>query len=236
MLKTVRILGLLLGAVFVLSATFASMASAGETLLADWLIKAAQVPVGTEPATVTEGEFTVEDNKVPIIGKSALLCSLILDGTITSENGLAWVLKVLSLAGVEIKELEGTGMLCSAVTGCEAASESSPIEVWPLGLPWHLEAILKAGTPEDFLIIILAWGIHMLCLILATNQEDECLGENQSFLVENDAGGFILAEAGATLEPLATCSKGGANSGVNALDIMTNIKLVSGESLALSSE
>jgi hypothetical protein len=236
MLKTVRILGLLLGAVFVLSATLASMASAEETLLADWLIKAAQVPVGTEPATVAEGELTLEDSKVPIIGKVAVLCSGILDGTVTSENGLAWVLKVLSLTSVEIKELEGTGLLCTAVSGCEAASESSPIEVWPLGLPWHLEAILKAGTPEDFLIIVLAAGYQVLCLILATNQVDECLGENQSFLVENDAGGFVLAEAGATLEPFATCSRGGAASGVNSADVMSNIKLVSGEALSLSSE
>jgi hypothetical protein len=235
MLKTVRMLGLLLGAVFALSATFASMASAEETLLAEWLINAGNV-VG-EPEVKTEVEISLEDNKVPIVGKTSLLCSFIADGTITNEDGLAWVLKVLTLGGVEVSEnLVGTGLLCSSVTGCEAASEASPIEIWPLDLPWHLEVILKEGTPEDFLLIVLESGYDYLCLILGTNQVDECLGENQSVLVENDAGGFLLIESGALLTPNASCTRGGAGSGVNTFDVMANTVLVNGGSLQLSSE
>ncbi|HEY3970080.1 MAG TPA: hypothetical protein VGL79_01665, partial [Solirubrobacteraceae bacterium] len=138
-MKKLYFIGLALLAVFAFSSVLVASASAETTLLAEWLFNGAAV-TGTL-ATEISGEILLEDNKAPIIGKSDVSCSGILDGWVDA-NGLDIVSEVLTLTTKLPVTLAGAGLLCSAGSGCEAATEVSPIEVWPVGLPWPTLLVL----------------------------------------------------------------------------------------------
>jgi hypothetical protein len=228
-MKRIQIIGLALVAVFAFSAMLAVSASAETTLLVEWLAKGAEVT--TNMATETKGKILLEDSKVPLIGKVAVECEGILDGTV-GANGADSITKLLTTGGVEIGELTGTGLKCEKETACEAAS-ASPVEVWPLNLPWAtLAFLMENGT---FLDLILGSTYHVKCLVLGINAEDECTAAETSLPLENGAT-FVLTASGSTAEPLASCTQGGANSGVNTTIGESKITLNSGEALQVVSE
>jgi hypothetical protein len=226
--------GVVLVAVFAFSSVMVASASAETTLLAEWLFNGAAV-TGTL-AVETAGEIKLEDTKVPIIGKVALNCSGILDGWVDA-NGLGFISEVLTLAKVLIAtKLVGTGMLCTSSTGCEAASEASPIEFWPTTAGWEtLLILMENGT---FLDIIHGSGYEVLCLILGAMVEDEC-NATETGLLEQNGTAPVGAESpvGSISEPLATCKEGGAGSGVNEIvkEAAKTIPVGGGE-LTVSSE
>jgi hypothetical protein len=233
MIRKSYVVGLALVAVFAFSSVMVASASAETTLLAEWLLNGAAV-TGTT-AVETAGEVKVEDNKVPIIGKVAIDCSFIADGWVDA-NGLDFISELLTLGKVKVTaKLVGTGMLCSSATGCEAASEGSPIEVWPATEGWEtLLVLMENGT---FLDIIHGSGYEVLCLILGAMVEDECNATEAGILEQNGTapnGAEIPAHS--IGEPLATCKEGGAASGVNeTLTVAKTIPTGGGE-LTVSSE
>jgi hypothetical protein len=196
-------------------------ASAEVTLLAEWLKNG--TPVTTELAVETSGEILLADTNTPF-GSAALLCSGIFVGTV-GPNGADLITKVLSLAGVEITELVGSGLACSGETLCSSG------EVWILGLPWDTLLILMEDG--SFLDLILGAIYHSLCSAVFSF-EDECTAAETGFKVENGVSD-VLSSTLEAASPNATCTQGGAGSGVNQSEGSLT-SLVNGETLQVSSE
>lgn len=187
----------------------------------------------TEPlASETVGTIILRDDDTPA-GSAAVLCSGILDGTV-GPGGEDSITVLLDLAKKEIT-LAGPGLLCERVETCAAASEASPIEVWALKLPWHTELFLMENG--EILDLIVGAEYELLCLVVGLMVEDKCASADSGVLVINDPlTGDAESPAGAELLHPATCSLGGAESGLEFIDELSEINLVSGELLSVSSE
>jgi hypothetical protein len=151
-------------------------------------------------------------------------------------NGLALFSEVLTLGKVKVTaKLVGTGLLCTSASGCEAATEASPIEVWPSTEGW--EAFVWLMENGTFLYVIHNSGYEVLCLTLGAMVEDECNATETGFLEQNGTapnGAEIPAKSIA--EPLATCKEGGAGSGINETLTVAKTIPVGGGELTVSSE
>ena len=210
-------------------AGLATTASAETTLLAEWLLNGNAVS-GTVPTKV-EGEVLLEDKTF----KVAITCSGILDGWV-GENGLGFVSEVLTLGGVRVSAgLSGAGLLCGSASGCEKATEASPIEVWPSTAGW--ESLLILMENGVFLELVFGSGYEVLCLILGLMIEDECNASETGVLVENGTAPVgALTPAKSVAEPLATCKEGGANSAVKESITEAQVIPTGGGELTVSSE
>jgi hypothetical protein len=224
-------------AILVVSGSIASTASAETTLLAEWLFNGAAV-TGTKAIEVS-GEVLLEDNKAPIVGKVDITCSAILDGWVDS-NGLGLISEELTLEKVKVGGLGGIGLLCTAISGCEKATEASPIEDWPIGLPAPGLLFLKENgtfslTANNAGTII--GGGEVLCLILGGVVEDTCSATIAEGRVENGTAPVgVLTPANSPASPNASCSLGGAGSGVAETVTEARIISTSGGELTVSSE
>ena len=165
-----------------------------------------------------EGTLLLEDNKVPIIGSSDILCSGLFEGTVNGANGEDQITMLWSL-GTSQKLVEpglaGEALLCTASKGCE--SSATDIEVWPSELP--LNTLLFLEEPNLFLVLVFspgageAVGYEVKCLVLGTVQEDVCNepANNAEVEINNVAGGVeTLGKA----EPNGKCAEGGEASGI----------------------
>lgn len=229
MMKRVQIAGFALVAVFALIMMLASSAFAEVTLLAEWLENGSAIvsAVGTK----TSGEILIEDDKVPLVGKVAITCSGVLVGNVGS-NGKGEVTEVLNLAEEKIgTNLSGTALLCKTETECE--SSATDIEVWPVTLPWSTEVFLMENG--EYLDLIKGSGYEVKCLIAGITVEDKCEASDTDLHVENGSKG-VETPADTIAEPLATCSEGGTESGVDETVTVAEPKLTSGEELTVSSE
>src|ERR1700684_4036483 len=137
-MKKLNILGVVLVAVFAMSMVVVATASAVEFLLALWLVGGVNVTANL--ATDSEGELLLEDTKT-LLGKVAVLCSGILDGTVGPESKDE-VTKLLSLGTLHIEistvVLVEQGLLCTDQSGGFCPE---PL-VWAEKLPWDTEAEL----------------------------------------------------------------------------------------------
>jgi hypothetical protein len=208
-------------ALFAFGAFMAASASAVTFLLAEWLVGGATVTTELNDS-ITE-ELLLEDNKVPIIGSAAVLCSGSFDGWV-GPNSLDWISEVLSLNGEAIAtKLTGLSLDCVAQKGCET---NTTVLVWPLGLPWTTEVELMVDGTETFFVDLIkssvagekvGWEIEN-CLVLGSAMVDECSAETAvARLVLNGAtllGVFTKTFTELAENPLANCEKGGAGSGV----------------------
>jgi Trypsin len=205
------------------------------TLSAEWLANGSAI--ATALASETSTEFLLEDNKT-LTGKSAVLCNGILDGTV-SPSGEALVEKLLNLAKEEIVLLglallgTGAGSDCVAVSGCAEGTATSPIEVWAEKLSWP--ALLLKMENGAIAELFEGEGFEVLCLVLSLNVEDLCEASDFEFTVLNDptTGDAEIPARQAGL-PLATCTLGGAETGVIETDAIASITLTSGELLTAS--
>jgi RHS repeat-associated protein len=235
------LIGVTLTAVFAVGALVVVPASAVTFLLAEWLVNGAAVTA--ELSAETTGALLLEDSKAPVVGKTAVLCSGILMGWV-GPNSLDWVSEMLTLAGVAVSTtpLTGTALECTAQTGCETSTK--PL-VWIVGLGWETEAeLMEDGTETFFVDLFLphsgggnpGWEISE-CLVFGVSQSDECTAVEvvSEFVL---SGSESLAKfsnvftelAGAKL---ATCTQGGAESGV--IEGEGAITLKEGGELSLSS-
>lgn len=235
-------------AVFALSAIVSASAFAEETLLAEWLVKGAAIPAGTTFNTETKGAIELRDTKT-FAGSAAVLCTATADGTV-GPNGEDEVTAILNANGEPVAALPGLALLgtdalsgegseCLDVSVCALGSTTSPIEVWPIGLPW-LSLLFLDQVLNKFLELL--WspsgtiGYQLLCLVLGLNTEDTCTAPANDFEFEvaNDPeNAAILA---GTKTNLALCTQSGEETGENTADALTEIKLTNLELLSVSSE
>jgi hypothetical protein len=222
-MKKLQALVLTLFAVSAFTAAIVSMASAAETLLALWLANGATFEGNL--AVNAEGELLMEDEKVPILGKVAIVCSGLFEGTVNGENGGGELTMLWTLGTSQIliePKLVGSGLLCVSQTGCESSTD---LEIWPIESP--LLTLLFLEEPGLFLVLVFsdgagqAVGYEVKCLVLGAVDEDECKAPNNDFEFEvlNIVGGV---EAMERAEPNGTCSGGGVASG-NIFSIAGNI-------------
>jgi hypothetical protein len=241
MTKKLQAVMLALVAAFVFSALLAEVASAETTLLAEWLANGAEIT--TNLNSQTSGSLLLEDTST-IAGSSAVKCSAILDGTI-GANGADEITKVLNLKGEEIGALgglallgEGAGTDCQTVTGCAEGSAASPIEVWPVGLPWKTELFLMENGEFLDLVSATEVGYEILCLIFSLNAEDKCTATDGEVLIQNDpVTGDADTPVNSVVTPNAFCTQSSnKQTGVNeTTEVASTMTLESGELLTVSS-
>jgi hypothetical protein len=232
MKKIQKVLWALL-AVSAFGALIASSAFGETTLLAEWLANGAEIT--TNLATTTTGALLLEDTET-IAGKAAVLCEGIFIGSV-GANGKDETTEVQNLAKEKIGALGGLALKCVAETACAAATEASPIEVWPIGLPWKTELFLmENGTFLDLVSGATTIGYELLCLVLGINTEDTCTATDGEVEVVNDTDtGDAAIPAAALVSPRFNCTQSGKASGVNESDALASILLESGELLTVSS-
>jgi len=220
-MRKIQVVSLALVAVFALSALTAASASAVTTLLALWLVGG--IEVTSELLVEINGSLLLEDNKVPVIGKAAVLCSGTFDGWI-GPNSLDWVSEVLNTAEEPISntKLVGLALECTAQTGCET---NTVVLVWPVGLPYETEVELIEPTSGPLFAVlffptqgtVLGYEISN-CLVLSIAMEDECTSEKAAAelkLVGTKLFG-VFSEASTLLagEKLALCTQSKAETGI----------------------
>jgi len=201
-MKKHHILGLALLAVFAFSAILAVSASAAETLLAEWLVNGAVITALT--STETTGKLLLEDEKVPIAGKVAVVCEGILDGSV-GPNGEDEITEVLTLAGVLVTKEKP--LSCPSQTACEG-----PGSVFPVGLPWHTLLILEeVGLFKDIVRQATA-GYEVTCKVFGISSTDKCTAlENSGGKVSNTGTDVVLTPE--AILPNGNCSLGGNGAG-----------------------
>ncbi|MGA9283822.1 MAG: hypothetical protein WBV85_00095 [Solirubrobacteraceae bacterium] len=222
-MKKVQTVVLALFAVFAFGAVLASTASAEVTLAALW--QKAGINVAGSLVTTASGEISLEDQ-----GPAAdILCSVTLVGNVNTA-GKGEIIEVLGLTGTKIT-LAGT-RLSIAAGDCENVKTcGAPAEVAFEGLPWETQLFLtEAG---GFMNRIFkkgggTFGYWVLCTVVM-DIEDECTATAGTIPIENNLD--AESPAGATVEPLVTCTVGGAGKGKIVLDTLTEIKLGNGELL-----
>jgi hypothetical protein len=235
---------LALVAVYAFGAVIASSASAEITLLAEWLVDSAAIPAGTRLATERAESFLTEDTET-IAGVASVLCSFIEIGNV-GPNGVDETTEILNAGHEKISVLGALALLCSTEQTCAAATEASPIEVWPVGLPWLSRLFLmENGEILDLVTTevanaagLLAVGYELLCLVLGLNTEDTCVSDDFEIGIVNDADTLDASIlSGAETTPFAECSQSlNKLTAHNVADELTPILLVNGKLLTVSSE
>jgi hypothetical protein len=250
-----RRLHLLVFAVFAVSAfgaVLVASASAEETLLAEWLVGTGH-EITTNFQSETNGTFLLEDTKT-LLGAAAVTCKVVLDGEV-GPDGEDAVTEGLNAAGTATgTPLSGTawignganngvGSECRTELLCSEGTSASPIEVWPLGLPWSTLLFLMEPSKEilDLIYSLGAAGTEvgyeLLCLIAGLNTVDECKALDFEILVQNNATtGDAETPAGTRVTPNGTCTQSGEASGVIETVGALLITLVNKELLSVSSE
>lgn len=210
-------------AVFAFGAILASSASAETTLAAVW--QKGGVNVAGALATTASGEIALEDT-----GAGAdILCSGILVGTVNAA-GAGTITEVQNLKGEAITL---AGKLLSIANGdcVNVKTCGAPAEVAPENLPWTTQLYLtEAGTFRNRITKTGGgeFGYWVLCTVLI-DIEDECTATEGSLPIENNLDAETPALA--IVEPLAKCKVGGAGTGKNQVDALTEIKLTNTELL-----
>jgi hypothetical protein len=234
---------LALFAVSALGAIVAASASAETVLLpGEWLANGAAIAAALP--TETAGELLLEDTGAP--GSPAVLCSGIFLGTVNA-GGLDTTTELLNLAkeAISLTPLTGLALIgndlpgqdCETELVCALGTDESPIEVWPVGLPWTTELfVMENGELLDLVTKTGGgtFGYELLCLILGLNVVDECTATDGEVKIVNDPEGAdaaILAKE--TVTPNALCTVSNAETGVDETDELIEIKLTSGELLTV---
>jgi hypothetical protein len=238
-MRKIQLLGVGLLALFAFGVLTAASASAA-FLLAEWLVGGVAVTV--ELATTSTGELLLEDNKVPLIGKAAVLCSGLFDGWV-GPNSLDHISEVLTLGLVAVSNtpLVGESITCTAQAGCE--TNTAPL-VWPIGFPADTEVELLEQAAGTFFINLItpaggALGYEITnCLVLGAAMEDQCTSPQGAAELTLEGttllGKFSQAITELAGLELATCTQGGVKSGV--VEGEGSIVLNAGGELTASSE
>jgi hypothetical protein len=251
-----RRLHLLVLAVFAVSAfgaVLVASASAEETLLAEWLLGGSSTIVESL-ASETKSTLLFEDTKT-LLGASAIECTATLAGTV-GPDGEGTYTAALNAAGTATgTPLSGTALIsngaasgvgseCKTETLCAAGTSASPIEVWPVGLPWSTLLFLMEPSKE-ILQLFYSLGIagaevgyELLCLVAGINTVDECKGlDFEVLIINNGTTGSAETPSKTKATPNATCTQSGEATGVNETVTAAVTKLTgSTEILSVSSE
>jgi hypothetical protein len=239
-MKKLQLVLMSLLAVFAFGVLSAEVASAATFLLALWLVKGAEVTAAL--SVQSEGELLLEDTKGGLfLEAAAVLCSGILDGTVNPAS-LDVISELLTLSGTAVSTtpLSGGGLTCTNEANCP-----EPDKVWAVNLPWNTEVELVEDTGGPFfadLILPHSGGGNPGWEVECFGISDECLAaEGAAQLTLSGStllGSFTEAFRELVGAPRATCTRGGASSGIVISDEPFGaIKLVgSTEELSASSE
>lgn len=220
-MKKIHILGVALVATLAFGAIAVSSAIAAE-----WLLDGN--PVESTTATTSEGEVTLDNQKVILIGHVEVKCSGILDGNV-GLGGVDEITKVLSLiTKLEITELGGeTGLECVNVLNCP-----EPL-VFPDNLPWRsllLSTTLDALETEGGGVEVQP-GWSVICM--GNGTEGLCSGKAVLDLTDVTEG--VQAEFNLEEEEKektgGKCTQGGEDAGFVA---GTGVIEVEGKTLSVS--
>ena len=233
-MRKLQVVVLTLVAMGTIAVLFAGAASAETTLVALWLVNGATITANLASEIVIE--VLSEDTKVPLVGDAAFICSGILVGTSGAE-GKGSITSVLNLA----KELIGTPLSGLTLSCANELNCGTPIEVWPVGLPWGTQLFLMAGTTgEPILELITGSGYEIVCTELGVKVTDECKATDTEVLVQNNSvTGNAEIPSKSRMEPLALCTQSGEETGINETEGIAPIELANkGEEglLSVSSE
>lgn len=185
-------MGVALLALFAFSLVAASLASALTFLLAEWLDNG--TTISTPLLVDHEGEITLINLDGGNIGvKVEILCSLILDGTVSSATNPSEdsITSLLNLEGEEISgvPLEGLELECVDSANC-----TEPL-VWAEELPWKTELeLMEDGTEVFFADFLLKGAFEAECLIAGISVEELCTTPELAIQLTNQPGGPIDEE------------------------------------------
>ena len=183
----------------------------------------------------------IEDTKT-IVGAVTVLCTVVTNGSV-GANGEAETTVILNAKGETVTSglgglsllgtgaTSGEGSECRTVKTCAEGTAASPIELTPLGLPWHA-LLFQHETTGTFLLLSFSegeLGYELLCLILGIDAEDKCTSSAKDFEIEVlNAEEDAAIPASAQTSPLALCSQSGEESGHYTLDELAFILPLSG--------
>lgn len=224
-MKKIHAIVLLLFGVLVLGAITAASSFAEEETTAQWLANNAAIPAAR--ASTTSIELLIEET-IPLIGKAAVLCGMLLDGTV-GPGMEGSITSVLNLSGEAISELAtGLGLVCEAKETCAAGPD---VEFRPKNLPWDtlVDLMMPAGT----FLNILHPAFKVTCLIGGGAEEDSCEGLTSAELKNVAAGVETIFSAGVGTEKLE-CDLGGENTGTIISEGTPLTTLNNGEPLTVS--
>jgi len=203
-MKRIQVLGLALVAVVAVSAFVASAASAVTFLLAEWLINGAALTGAL--AVEQTGELNLINTNAAGLGvRVEILCSGILDGTITT-NGGGEITELLNLAkeAINLTPLTELGLItCTNTKNC-----TEPL-VWAEELPWKTELQLMEDTESFFVDLIANGRYYAECLILGVSAAELCEAATTAVKITNIAEGLDAEFSDAFQElaelPLGIC-------------------------------
>jgi hypothetical protein len=230
-MKKLHLIGATLVAVFAVFAFAAASASAVTFLLAEWLVSG--LPVTAELSVEGTGELELSET---ILGLTvAVLCSGVLDGTITTD-GRGKVSELLSLTGtaISLTGLSGTGLACTGDSNCGATAEA-----WAVDLPWAAELVLmEEGTEVFFAGLGLSSGAgapgwEILC---ANGTSDTCTATEGVVNATNE-GNNVDGTTSEAFTELAGLKLGNCLTAGNEKAILAGLgtlSLVGGATLAVS--
>jgi hypothetical protein len=233
-MRKIHLLVFAVFAMFAFSVAIAATASAAPTfLLAEWLIGGNPIPTGTTAPSLVEGELTLTDLKVPILGEVSILCSGSLVGVL-KPNGEDQTTTVFNLGETEqisSSPLVGKGLACTNIKNCAFGSP----QVYPVHLPWNtlLELLEETGVTNPLYVDLIlnggtgnpGWEVE------CPFGTDECTASAGVVEVKNNATSndvdtqFTEAIRELAEAPLATCTQSGEASGhvvSDALALLTS--------------
>ncbi len=238
-MKKFQLLGVAVVAMLAVGVFSAASASAAvTTLLAEWLVNGTAVTEAQSFNVETVGTLLLEDNNTPL-GASDIICSGKLLGTI-GFDGLDVVSEVLDLTGKSISKtgLAGEALVCEEVSVCEESL------VWAVNLPWNtLLKLIEDGTEVffgDYVESSTGAGWEVECMKTILKPVDECTAKEGVTKLSLDGplllGGFFEAFTELVGLKLATCTLGGAESGIVETAASGEVLLEGGGTLSASSE
>jgi hypothetical protein len=191
-----------------------------EFLLAEWL----EGPTGISETMLVEtsGELLLENEKAPIVGKAAVICSGILVGNI-GPDGADDITEVLNLSNEAVSSvpLTAPSLTCVDETDCEAN------KVWAVGLPWlSLLELWETKTPAEsgFVDLITsqkegsAIGWYVECTVLGVKASEECTtavaASSETNVAPNVQGAFSVAFTELMALKLALCTGNKEETGI----------------------
>jgi hypothetical protein len=217
-MKSFRLVGVAMLALFAFGAVLAASASATVTfLLAEWLVGG--VAITSELLAESPGSLILKDKGL----KASIECTGSFDGWV-GPNSLGYTSEVLNAnkEAISTSNLEGLALPCTPVESC---SGTAP-EVWPVNLGWETDVELMEDSGAIYYVSLTSphadggqpgWSI--VCTVLGIKEEDECTFGEEGSVAELTLSGtsllVVLSESFTELAGgrLASCSLGGSETG-----------------------
>jgi hypothetical protein len=220
-MKSFRLVGVAMLALFAFGAVLAASASAVTFLLAEWLVNG--VAVTTELLAESPGTLVLRDTGL----KAAVECEGFVDGWV-GPNSLGYASEVLNTAkeAISTTNLTSLAFTCTPVETCSGTTA----ELWALNLGYESEVELMEDSGSIYYVSLIlphagggepGWSIG--CTVLGIKEEDECTGPSTAG--KEGAAGELTLSGTSLLEvfskafselaegKLGNCSLGGEGTG-----------------------